>query len=266
MLAEVFYAGTGIEFQSDKRIKKDIQEINDDEALITFRRLKPCKYGYKETLLSGRTTECVYGYIAQEVAEILPHAVKIGALKGSDDQGLIPNIMTLCTITTDTIDHSTYNNMNDQQKIGYVSNNENGFIRITVTMVSSLDTNGLLKNINVFEKNRDGEYHPLMFYDNKKEIYESNIIHTVDETTFFVDELFVEQENMITEHKFILLYGQKPNDFHRLNKDVIYTITAAALQEVDRQQQNDKERIKNLEAQIEKITTDISLIRNHIGM
>ena len=55
----------------------------------------------------------------------------------------------------------------------------------------------------------------------------------------------------------VILYGQKPDDFHRLNKDAIFTMTAAALQEVDRQQQADKENISTLETEIATLKNEL---------
>ena len=45
------------------------------------------------------------------------------------------------------------------------------------------------------------------------------------------------------KHK-VFVYGQLVNDFHRLEKNAIWTV-AAALQEVDRQQQSDKVESQN---------------------
>jgi len=67
------WAATGFVASSDRRIKKDIVEINDDVALQAVRRLKPSMYKYVDTV--SRTEEQVYGFIAQEVQEVLPYAV-----------------------------------------------------------------------------------------------------------------------------------------------------------------------------------------------
>jgi len=59
---------------SDRRIKKDIYELNDKECLDKLLLLKPCKYKHKDSISRGdRET---YGFIAQEVEEIMPEAVK----------------------------------------------------------------------------------------------------------------------------------------------------------------------------------------------
>ena len=59
-------------------------------------------------------------------------------------------------------------------------------------------------------------------------------------------------------HK-IFIYGQEIHDFHSLEKDAIYTVATAALQEVDRQQQADKARIAELET---TVATQQSLIND----
>ena len=228
------YVGHSIQFNSDERIKTDIQELNDSQALETFRQLKPCKYKYKEPVLSNRTTNEVYGYIAQEVADVLPHAVTKGDIKETH-QGHIPNIMSLCDISSNTI---TIKKSLDTSVV-----TEGGYL------CSDVSNNIPLKTINDLEKNAEGIYHPLIFYDKNKKIYESKIIEVIDETTFIVDDLPFENENMIDENQ-LLLYGQKPDDFHRLNKDVIFTVTAAALQEVDRIQQKQQAEIEELKARL----------------
>jgi hypothetical protein len=43
------------------------------------------------------------------------------------------------------------------------------------------------------------------------------------------------------------VYGQEVNDFHTLNKDAIWTVATAALQEVDRQLQAEKQKTSALQ-------------------
>jgi hypothetical protein len=59
---------------SDERIKTNITDINDGDALATLRLLKPKKYQYKDTIKRG--TEPVWGFIAQEVANTLPYSTQ----------------------------------------------------------------------------------------------------------------------------------------------------------------------------------------------
>ena len=55
----------------------------------------------------------------------------------------------------------------------------------------------------------------------------------------------------ILEENDLFLFGQEVDDFHILNKDAIFSMSVAALQEVDRQLQTAKERIDILEAFIQ---------------
>ena len=240
IIANQLYVGYDINFLSDERIKTNIQELDDNEALASFRQLKPCKYNYKEPLLSGRTENEVYGFIAQEIADVLPHAVKIGNIKETK-QGHIPNIMTICDISSN--DGRVCVTLIDPININTIVEGGYDFSN------SDISNNVITKNINEFEKNTEDEYQPLIFYDKNTKIYECKITEVIDETTFIVDELNVENDNMINENQ-LLLYGQKPDDFHRLNKNVIFTVTAAALQEVDRIQQQQQTEIEELKARL----------------
>ena len=75
---------------SDRRIKTNIKEIKDDEALEKVRLLKPSTYEYIDKINDGGSI--VYGFIAQEVKEVLPYAVK-------PVPHFIPNIMFFGNIT-----------------------------------------------------------------------------------------------------------------------------------------------------------------------
>ena len=269
VVARGFWAGHTMTFMSDRRIKKDIREIDDSEALLKFRLLKPSKYKYIEPILSGRTSGEIYGFIAQEVAEVLPHAVTIGSTNGTN-QGHIPNIMSLCTVTKDSVDTDTYNAMSIEQRAEYISDSEK-FTRLTVSINYSVDPTTFAENrylqsdttksTSNFEKNADGEYDPLIFYNIHKKTRQVKILSVINETTFIIDDLLFDESEMISGNQ-LLLYGQKPDDFHRLNKDAIFTLSTAALQEVDRQQQADKVRIAALETQLTSVLSRLDALEN----
>jgi hypothetical protein len=81
--------GWGFYNLSDKRIKKDIQDINDASALEKLRTIRPRTFKYID--VAERGDKDVYGFIAQEVAEVLPEAV-------TNSIGFIPNIYVVATI------------------------------------------------------------------------------------------------------------------------------------------------------------------------
>ena len=70
---------------SDSRIKKNVVDINDSSALDKIRLLEPKIYNYIDEKQRG--TSNVYGFIAQEVLNVLPYAVTVS-------EGDIPNILT----------------------------------------------------------------------------------------------------------------------------------------------------------------------------
>ena len=69
---------------SDRRIKKDIEEIDGNDALEKMRKIKPVTYRYIDSMnIEGH--KCI-GFIAQDVENIIPQAVANGNTK------FIPNI------------------------------------------------------------------------------------------------------------------------------------------------------------------------------
>jgi hypothetical protein len=79
---------------SDERIKTNIQDINDDEALQKILLIQPKKYEYIDKVERG--SNFVFGFIAQQIKEVIPEAVKI-------EKALIPNIFKVCPCLNDTI-------------------------------------------------------------------------------------------------------------------------------------------------------------------
>ena len=80
ILTEAFFLAS-----SDSRIKQDIEDINDTEALELINRIQPRKYNYIDP--RRRDSTKTIGFIAQEVREVIPNAIKI-------QRAYIPDIMT----------------------------------------------------------------------------------------------------------------------------------------------------------------------------
>ena len=187
------YAFIGI---SDRRIKTNIQEINDDNALALLRRLQPKTYEYKDKFKKG--TDTVYGFIAQEVQEVIPHAV--GIIKDS-----LPNIYSLSQVSGDFITLDT-------SKLEY-------------------DASGQL-----FAKLR-------LIQEDNTDYYVK--ILSVDKTGIRIDKTLDESQ--------VFVYGQEVDNFHTLNKDAIWAVSTSALQEVDRQLQQEKEKTKTLQEEVQSL-------------
>jgi len=273
IVAHTFVAGFSINFLSDRRIKKDIKEIDDSSALEKFRLIKPSKYKYIEPMLSGRPDKEVYGFIAQEVAEVLPESVTIGEAHEGTNQGRIPNIMSMCRIESQSISSDAYKILDPEQK-GEYTETGNTYTRqiVTITKTIDLDTFSITdstpkykiseqtKTTGAFDKNSDGEYHPLIFYTKNFKTIRAHVVRVIDDSSFVVDTNLLDVDKFKNDE--LLLYGQKPNDFHRLNKDAIFTLASAALQEVDRQLQAEKAKVATLETQVADLLARVQTLES----
>ena len=217
--------GGDLVFFSDTRIKKDIIDVDDNEALIKLRLIKPKKYKYKDTIT--RTSDEVYGFIAQEVKTVLPNGV-------THQTEYIPNFYCLGDI--ELIDSETN--------------------RYSITLSNNITFDSL---------NDENQSHKVKFYGENNIIYEG-IVVSFENNTLIVDldkEYILPTDiNLINK---IFVYGQQITDFNVLKKDAIWTLATAALQEVDRQQQADKLRISELENKVSSLENLINNILNKIG-
>ena len=75
---------------SDSRIKKDIEDINDDTALNKLLLIQPTTYNYID-VERNKGFGKVYGFIAQQIRDVIPEAVTIV-------DNIIPNIYKNCLI------------------------------------------------------------------------------------------------------------------------------------------------------------------------
>jgi hypothetical protein len=73
---------------SDSRIKEEIENINDDSALNMILAVEPKTYKYIDKVVKGNMR--VYGFIAQQIKEVIPEAVNI-------QKERLPNIMLLAS-------------------------------------------------------------------------------------------------------------------------------------------------------------------------
>ena len=65
-----------------------------------------------------------------------------------------------------------------------------------------------------------------------------------------------------TEGNQIFVYGEEVNDFHFLNKNAIWTIATAALQEVDRQLQAEKAEVATLRTHLTSVLARLDALEN----
>jgi hypothetical protein len=88
---------------SDERIKKNINDIIDDSALQKIMAIEPKTYNYID---SARGTNQVYGFLAQQIREVIPEAVRT-------QRDLIPNIFSVANCSANTISFNSNITIND---------------------------------------------------------------------------------------------------------------------------------------------------------
>jgi hypothetical protein len=201
-----YWSDSGFIASSDRRIKKNIIDIQDNEALVVFRKIQPKIYDYIDFLQKGG--DSVYGFIAQEVKDVFPQAVKM--IKGT-----IPNFYTMCPVSQDII---------------------------------TLDTTKL-------EYDASGQVFP------KLRLYRENDVELIVQI-LSIDGNTVKIDKTLTENQ-VFVYGQEVDDFYALNKDAIWTLTTAALQEVDRQLQQEKQKTQTLQEEVQTLKQTCGLLQQN---
>jgi hypothetical protein len=215
-------SGDYVAVSSDERIKKNIIDADDAECLDTLRLLKPKKYRYRDEITKG--ADPVWGFIAQEVRETLPHATLL-------QKNTIPNIYELANVSSSNV--ITFTNFNTAD----LESNATTLIR----------TSG-----------PDDVQHEVHLM----EIIDAHSIRVEEDLSDWIGSLD-ESGNVVAGNQ-LFVYGQEVDDFVFLKKEAIWTVATAALQEVDRQQQADKVRIAELESRIIELEGMVSLIKHNM--
>jgi len=194
---------------SDKRIKKNIVDIDDGVALDILRQLEPKRYNYVDEVHRG--SEVDWGFIAQDVRKVFPSSILIS-------KDFVPNLYEVGTVSSDG------------------------------TVVTLTD-----KSVNDISMN----YSPLSikFYNNSNNEIEKEIDQIIDDKTFTL-KTSLDQTDLSGNQIFI--YGQKVDDFHTLSKDAVFTIATAAVQQIDREFQQAKQTIKDLQTQLADVLARLS--------
>jgi hypothetical protein len=92
------------------------------------------------------------------------------------------------------------------------------------------------------------------FYTKKDEEVIATLHSTVSSNAFIVKEALPETE--------YFAYGQEVNDFKVLNKDAIFTVATAALQEVDRQLQAEKAKTADLQTSLASLLARVEALES----
>jgi hypothetical protein len=207
--------GGNILFSSDKRIKKNVKDIDGNTALSQIRQIRPKIYNYIDYTTKGNGN--VYGFIAQDVKDVILHSTMC-------TKEYIPNFY--CQGNICVIDASNYI---------YEISSENDLLFEKVIDDSGNEV--LFHKVKIYAYDSSDYICSVIQVNNPKNIR----VKLEKEYKFANDE----------ENKYkLFIYGQQIYDFHSLENNSVWTVATAALQEVDRQQQADKVRIAELEAKV----------------
>ena len=205
--------------RSDRRFKTNIVDIEDDRALRDLRLLKPKTYTYMDVVKRGSTP--VYGFIAQEVKEVLNYA-------SSYMTETVPNVYQLATFSGDTLT--------------------------------------LAFNTSDLSRDPSGVLFPRLKLKTREEKDEFvSILEIIDAHTLRVDKDLTEWGGQLVGDQIvpgnrIFVYGQEVSDFHTLTKDAIWTVATAALQEVDRQLQAEKQKTALMQTALDALLERVNAL------
>ena len=188
-----------LQVESDRRIKTDIVDVDDSSALELLRKIKPKTYGYVDKAANGEGH--VYGFIAQEIKELIPDAVDVS-------EGDLPNIYKHATID----------------------------IQANSITIKDFDTSTLNQTDSIIYNDADDQRKTLKI----KSIINSTQVEIEEDLEKLVETFKTSKMKEFNFRGEIFIWGQRVDDFHHLKKSTIFTVATAALQEVDRQLQAEK--------------------------
>jgi len=183
---------TKVTVSSDIRIKNNINDINDDSALQKILNIQPKTYNYIDNIERG--SNIIYGFIAQQIKEIIPEAITLTS-------EFIPNIYSLCSNNSNTIiipeiilsNNNINININDEINIIDGDNYERNNYIITNINSNQITINKNLNCSNCFVYGtKVNDFHTL----NKEYIYTLNVCATQDlykmiqEQKILIDNLY----------------------------------------------------------------------------
>lgn len=252
---------------SDKRIKKDIEEVPDEKALDIVRKIDCVYYNYIDD--SKNTKDKVIGFIAQQVKEHFPNAVDM-------TKEVIPNInqaikkfkVYACTREGKILNPSVVGNVNESVNI-----EKNVIYYQDLTRDSEKYSTSCEKRCNVedcYAYDQDpANYFKVTILDNykfaKNKGYQFKCYTEINDKSYekvlTVNRMETEKNSFIIDvfPTNILYIGEEVEDFHTLDKDRIFALNFSATQQLDKNQRSQIEKVKKLET---KVTSQKQTIEN----
>ncbi len=248
----MFFSTQGAWSASDARIKRDIEDINDSEALTQLRQLQPKKYGYKD--VGERGTGKVIGFIADEVEEVIPEAV-------TKTEWGIPSILEVSNVIgSNVISFTNFSTSNLDSNATALECldvfGEEHFI--TIAKVIDEKTIQVEEDLSNWTGSFDETGNLVVNTTTAKLTLEEYDALEPDEQNGYVDEGDVYVKT-ITSYpgNNLFIRGERVNDFRTLKKEMLFAINFSATQELDRQLQAEKTKVASLEARLSALEEKI---------
>ena len=248
--------------KSDERIKKDIVDVSDDEALVKLRMLHPKKYRYIDE--SARGDQQVYGYLANEVQYVLPDAI----LEHPEE---VPSIYQLANVSNSSIiTFSDFDTSKLQSNTLVAIGIDQLRHKLTVDEIIDSTSVRVIEDLSALSGSLD-EHGNAVTDTQTLSITPEEYDELEDKTGF---EPISDDSNVITEYTKttttyvgdqLFVYGEVVDDFKHLQESAISTLSTAALQEVDRIQQQHDAQIADLEAAVTSRDQQIDELRSELS-
>ena len=125
---------------SDKRIKSNIIDINDETALNKILDIEPKTYRYVDNI--QRSSSNVYGFIAQQIRDVLPEATELTSK-------FIPNIFKLTKINGNKI-NIYHDDLNIGDKILIYTKNKSYEVNVISKDMNGFEINEIINENDIF--------------------------------------------------------------------------------------------------------------------
>jgi hypothetical protein len=203
---------------SDERVKTDIQTLDPEIALSKLEKIRPVSYKMKET---GQFT---FGFIGQEIEKELPNVV-------NKSDGTL-------------VDFNIMGEFSNKQSIKYqFEDEEKDMFIYTLTLENPIpSTFDVDKVVAISASSVTGNTSGFLYdpeYCGKPEIG-GTVMKLLHETE-------------LTEEGRYKIIGTETNDFRSLDYNEIFTVTTAALKEVNEQLKAEKIKTATLETKYEEL-------------
>ena len=275
-----FMSHRGTISASDTRIKKNIVDVDDAECLETLRLLKPKKYQYKDVIERGE--EPVWGFIAQEVRDTLPYATEL-------HRDVLPNIYELANVSqSNVITFTNFNTSNLESNVTTLIRTNGidgqdhdihlvevidehtirveedlsdwtGSVDAEGNVITQIETTTLTPEEYEALKDTSGYVANISGYQNANVPISVEEYNALEDTTGY-EAIIENYTKTITIYPGtqLFVYGQEVDDFIFVKKEAIWTVATAALQEVDRQLQAEKEKTQQLEVRLSLLESTLA--------